>query len=137
MKFIFNSNLTSKIKKVLSFSLMGFVFFSTSGTLMAQEEPNVVPLKKGTFICLNNFDPRCENPDRFPETFNIEEARQDEDSFVCLNNLSPGNCENPITILHRFPEGFDLQAARQDEDSFVCLNNLHPSCGNHPRFIRE
>ena len=125
------------MNKILYLGFISCAFFYSSNTLASQEQPNRIPLIPGTFICRNNPNPSCQNPERYPANFNIEKACQNKKSFVCLNNPSPGSCGNIIPYLTRFSETFNIEKARQDKKSFVCLNNPRPSCGNSINFIRD
>ncbi|MFB2921611.1 hypothetical protein [Aerosakkonema funiforme] len=81
----------------------------------ASQSENCLPVKAGTFVCVNNSDSRCGNPPG-----NLRNGTLKPGSFACLNNSNPA-CANP-------PGNFLGRTLKPG--SFACMNNSNSVCGN-------
>ncbi|MEC4982831.1 MAG: hypothetical protein SAJ37_12970 [Oscillatoria sp. PMC 1068.18] len=106
-------------KKLVTATIVTTTSFGIAGNAVAQSANNYLnrrpSIKKGSFICLNNPNPTCENTFR-----DLGEVKKGK--FNCVSNPNP-TCGNPFR---------DLGERRPGR--FICINNPNPVCNNPPRF---
>lgn len=85
-----------------------------------------VRLEPGTWVCLNNPNPACEN---LPGIFERTDRLIDEDHWNCVNNVNSG-CNNPKTPHQRYRS----ENNQLEPNAWSCINNPAAACKNPPAF---